>query len=335
MNFRSHIPKPQKLILLLIFIMTLFVIIITPRSVYAAEGNGTDNDSGHATGNYAGGPSYTRTGWLMYLVTNDDDEVVSDVVFMSCNSTPQGAVKWKTRIGDMNPARPISGSVPWASAVGSNGAPFDNNQSSNGAKIKNWMLEDDGLGTENWFNVVESIWGSEKAIAMAKNGYSLIMEPVYWANIGSGWFCGNAKGWGQYLSAKYGRESYGPSTFRKFTNGIFAHCAKFAYDKWSLIHYEGGSRLLNWEMEYYAVGIMSITPKNSAIHTYNGVDSPGPPEPRLPGKTGTCNIVKGYYKENLTTGAKESLGVYSELDVTSNIIVSSEPDFELIEYLCL
>lgn len=303
--------------------------------MYAAEGNGTDNDSGHATGNYAGGPSYTRTGWLMYLVTNDDDEVVSDVVFMSCNSTPQGAVKWKTRIGDMNPARPISGSVPWASAVGSNGAPFDNNQSSNGAKIKNWMLTDDGSGVENWYKVVTDIWGEDKAKSMDKNGYSLIMEPFYWSTADGINICGNAKGWGQYLSAKYGRESYGPSTFRKFTNGIFAHCAKFAYDKWSLIHYEGGSRLLNWEMEYYAVGIMSITPKNSAIHTYNGVDSPGPPEPRLPGKTGTCNIVKGYYKENLTTGAKESLGVYSELDVTSNIIVSSEPDFELVEYLCL
>ena len=76
--------------------------------------------------------------------------------------------------------------------------------------------------------------------------------------------------------------------------------------------------------------------KNDAIHTYwpeNG--SPGKPEPRLPGKTGTCNIVKGYYKENLTTGAKESLGVYHELEVTSNIIVSGEPEFELVEYYCL
>ena len=170
---------------------------------------------------------------------------------------------------------------------------------------------------------------------MAKDGYSLIMEPFYWSTASGIALCGNAKGWGQYLSAKYGRESYGPSTFRKFTNGIFAHCAKFAYDKWGLIHYLGGARLLNWEMEYYAVGIMSITPKNNAIHTYNGVDSPGPPEDRLPGKTGTCNIVKGYYKENLTTGAKESLGVYHELEVTSNIIVSGEPEFELVEYYCL
>ena len=70
--------------------------------------------------------------------------------------------------------------------------------------------------------------------------------------------------------------------------------------------------------------------KSDAIHTYWEV-SPGNPEPRIPGKTGTCNIVKGYYKENLTTGAKQSLGVYYELDVTSNIIVSGEPTFELVE----
>ena len=335
MKFKSHIPKSKHTF---IFLLSIFIAIIlglsVPTRTYATEGNGTGNDSGQASGNYAGGPSYAKTGWLLYLVTNDDDEVVSDVVAVSCGGAPTGAELMKTRIGDMGYSRKFSG-VPWASAIGSNGAPFDNYQHSNGTKIKNWMLEDDGSGTENWFNVVTLIWGEEKAIVMAKDGYSLIMEPFYWSTASGIALCGNAKGWGQYLSAKYGRESYGPSTFRKFTNGIFAHCAKFAYDKWGLIHYLGGARLLNWEMEYYAVGIMSITPKNNAIHTYNGVDSPGPPEDRLPGKTGTCNIVKGYYKENLTTGAKESLGVYHELEVTSNIIVSGEPEFELVEYYCL
>ncbi len=186
MNIEPHIPKIPKPKLMLLFSILIALIIgisIPTIQVYATDYNGDHDDSGNASGRYKGGPTYARTGWLLYLVTNDDDEVVSDVVFMSCNGMPQGTTKWRTRIGDMNPARPISGSVPWASEVGSNGAPFDNNQHSNESKIKKWMLTDDGQGTENWYNLVKKLWSEEKAKSMDKEGYSLIMEPVYWANV--------------------------------------------------------------------------------------------------------------------------------------------------------
>lgn len=129
----------------------------------------------------------------------------------------------------------------------------------------------------------------------------------------------------------------GAKVFDSYTNKVAPHAEKIKVSEAGFTSYpsSGPAQLTDAEVEAYGVAMLIIHCKNDAIHTYNGVDSPGPPEDRLPGKTGTCNIVKGYYKENLTTGSKESLGVYHELEVTSNIIVSGEPEFELVEYYCL
>lgn len=329
MNYKPYI-KNKLLILLTILVAFIIGISIPSIKVYATSGNGTDDDAGRESHDgYAGGPSYAKSGWIMYIV-DEKGTPVSDAVAISCTGEPQGATLMSTRLGGLNP-RKAAGPVPWASATGYYGAAFDEIPTSKGADIKNWMLTDDGTGTENWYNVVGNIWGKEKAQAMAKNNHSLIMEPFYWMTIDGFTLCANAKNWGIFLSALYGAGNYGPSSFNLYTNQVFAHCAKFAYPQFGLQNYMGASKLTNGEMAVYAVGIMSITPKNSAIHTYWEV-SPGNPEPRIPNKTGTCNIVKGYYKENLTTGAKQSLGVYYELDVTSNIIVSGEPNFELVEW---
>lgn len=333
MKFQSHIPKPKHTLMFLsIFLLALAIGISIPSiKVYATSGNGTDDDAGRESHDgYAGGPSYAKSGWIMYIVDKNGTPV-SDAVYISCTGDPQGVLFMSTRLGGLNP-RQVAGPVPWASATGYYGAAFDEIPTAKGADIKNWMLQSDGSGTENWAKVVTDYWGKDKAIAMAKNNHSLILEPFYWMTIDSLTICANAKNWGIVLSAAYGAGNYGPDSYRMYTNQVFAHCAKFAYPQFGLQNYMGASKLTNGEMAVYAVGIMSITPKNSAIHTYwEPHGSPGNPEPRIPGKTGTCNIVKGYYKENLTTGAKQSLGVYYELDVTSNIIVSGEPNFELVE----
>ncbi|MCM1219507.1 MAG: hypothetical protein NC548_33930 [Lachnospiraceae bacterium] len=126
----------------------------------------------------------------------------------------------------------------------------------------------------------------------------------------------------------------GNTVFDSYTNKVAPHAEKIKVSEAGFTAYTGSnSQLSDAEVQSYGVAMLIIHCKNSAIHTYwepNG--SPGDPEPRLPSKTGQCNIVKGYYKENLTTGAKQSLGVYHEKLVTSNIIVSGEPNFELVEW---
>ena len=122
----------------------------------------------------------------------------------------------------------------------------------------------------------------------------------------------------------------GNTVFDSYTNKVAPHSEKIKVNEAGFTAYTGTGVLSDSEVQSYGVAMLIIHCKSDAIHTYWEV-SPGNPEPRIPGKTGTCNIVKGYYKENLTTGAKQSLGVYYELDVTSNIIVSGEPTFELVE----
>ncbi len=125
----------------------------------------------------------------------------------------------------------------------------------------------------------------------------------------------------------------GNTVFDSYTNKVAPHSEKIKVSEAGFTAYTGSGKLTDSEVETYGVAMLIIHCKNSSIHTYwEPHGSPGNPEPRLPNKTGTCNIVKGYYKENLTTGAKQSLGVYHELDVTSQIIVSGEPHFELVEW---
>ena len=124
----------------------------------------------------------------------------------------------------------------------------------------------------------------------------------------------------------------GNTVFDSYTNKVAPHSEKIKVNEAGFTAYTGTGVLSDSEVQSYGVAMLIIHCKSDAIHTYwEPHGSPGNPEPRIPGKTGTCNIVKGYYKENLTTGVKQSLGVYYELDVTSNIIVSGEPTFELVE----
>lgn len=123
----------------------------------------------------------------------------------------------------------------------------------------------------------------------------------------------------------------GNTVFDSYTNKVAPHSEKIKVNEAGFTAYTGTGALSDSEVQSYGVAMLIIHCKSDAIHTYWEV-SPGDPEPRIPNKRGTCNIVKGYYKENLTTGAKQSLGVYYELDVTSNIIVSGEPTFELVEW---
>ena len=95
----------------------------------------------------------------------------------------------------------------------------------------------------------------------------------------------------------------GNTVFDSYTNKVAPHSEKIKVNEAGFTAYTGTGALSDSEVQSYGVAMLIIHCKSDAIHTYwEPHGSPGNPEPRIPGKTGTCNIVKGYYKENLTTG---------------------------------
>ena len=151
MKFQSHIPKTKHtLIFLSIFLLALAIGISIPSiKVYATDGNADEGESDQASGEYSGGPSYAKTGWIMYIVDKNGTPV-SDAVYISCGGEPQGIRFLTTRLGGLNP-RQVAGPVPWVSVIGADGAPFDNDQDFKGIDIKDWMMEQAPRTCLTWF----------------------------------------------------------------------------------------------------------------------------------------------------------------------------------------
>lgn len=411
MNFRSHIPKPKlpkKLFLLAIGLLTaLPILFTTPLTTYAddyasqvatAVYNGMSSNNRGGNSAIVNGVSYTRTGYLCYLLTKDGATVgLEPHAFQSPSYNGIAGSKWVCTSRRGQSVSSWYDVAPWGVTPWANGG-----SPSNEPQIRDWFLQTGAGGKLNAQIFVMDNWGLAAAKNFESDEYILVIETImnfqYSKAGGSGsgggldpatiqnitdrcvaeakkianntmrdatkeerdlWINTIASMAATQVIAKLAQEGgsartftsdpligtvpnliqykNGSKVFDSYTNKVAPHAEKIRVSEAGFTAYpsSGPNQLTDSEVQSYGVAMLIIHCKNDAIHTYNGVDSPGPPEPRLPGKTGTCNIVKGYYKENLTTGAKESLGVYSELDVTSNIIVSSEPDFELVEYLCL
>lgn len=361
--------------------------------------NGTSDSNRGGNSAIVNGVSYTRTGYLCYLLTKDGATTGDPAyAFASPGFSAISGSKWVCTSRRGHSVSSWTGTAEWNTTPWAEGG-----SPSNEPKIKDWALTVGPNGKPNAQQFVLKLWGVEAEKNFTSDEYILVIETImnFQYSIAGGSGSGSAgiprqvlnqiskdatkqaidiveklniQGSAQLAaiqgiaSSIYSRvvsslqkSGYsggnrtftsdpligtvpnliqyknGSKVFDSYTNKVAPHAEKIRVSEAGFTAYpsSGPNQLTDSEVQSYGVAMLIIHCKNDAIHTYNGVDSPGPPEPRLPGKTGTCNIVKGYYKENLTTGAKESLGVYSELDVTSNIIVSSEPDFELIEYLCL
>ena len=431
MKFKSHIPKPKlslrSLLLLAITWLTAIPILLANPLIANAEGseftagevssfisanyNGTSSSSQGGNSHIVNGVSYTRTGYLCYLLTKDGSTTGDPAyAFYSPGYNGIAGSRWVCTSRRGHSVSSWRGDAPWGVTPWENGG-----SPSNEPKIREWALQPiDGFPQAKVF--VKDIWGLEAAKNFESDEYILVIETImnfqYSVDDGSG---GGDTGivyisrksiesqaagkadmimrnlsanltpsqreevrtrillsltksltnqLGKYPNIKIGdppsgggntgrtftsdpligtvpnliKYKNGAKVFDSYTNKVAPHAEKIKVSEAGFTSYpsSGPAQLTDAEVEAYGVAMLIIHCKNDAIHTYwpeNG--SPGKPESRLPGKTGTCNIVKGYYKENLTTGAKESLGVYHELEVTSNIIVSGEPEFELVEYYCL
>lgn len=427
MKFKSHIPKRKllfsRLKLLAVGLFTaISCLFINPITAHADEldgivssivtqYNGTSDSNRGGTSAIVNGVSYTRTGYLCYLLTKDGATTGDPAyAFQSpCYNGIAGS-RWVCTSRRGHSVSSWYATAPWnVTPWGNNGTPSYEPQ------IRDWMLQPiDGAPQALAF--VDKVWGAPAAKSFQSDEYILVIETImnfqYSVKGGSGGSSGGGtidpatrlsiatdctiaaieyvkhipaqtlqdtlsredfkeKGIGtkadyqnyitntlisRVLAALQGsggggrtftsdpligtvpnliQYKNGNTVFDSYTNKVAPHSEKIKVSEAGFTAYtSSGNSLADSEVQSYGVAMLIIHCKNDSIHTYwepNG--SPGDPEPRIPNKTGTCNIVKGYYKENLTTGAKESIGVYYELEVTPNIIVSGEPHFELVEYI--
>ena len=120
-----------------ILIMLILLSILTPLTVHATEGNGSESGwsggIGHASGDLG---SYTKTGYLVYMV-NSSGELKSHVAFVSSgamyNSSVYNDKLLISRIGNQV-ATTHDSYAEW-------GYPFDSNQKGRGAQIKIELLQ--------------------------------------------------------------------------------------------------------------------------------------------------------------------------------------------------
>jgi len=417
MNIKPHIPKPllfSKLKLLAVGLFsTLSILFINPITAYAgiedeiadrvvAQYNGTSSSHQGGTTAIVNGVSYTRTGYLCYLLTKDGATVgLPAYTFYSPGFSAISGSRWVCTSRRGQSVSSWHEPAPWKLTPWENGG-----SPSNEPKIKEWFLQTGAGGKlnaqifvmDNWgleaaknfesdeyILVIETIMNFQYSVAGGNSGSSSIDPAIRNAIIGSCYFY--AKSYvdnmspallnGALSSSGKSKKQFtqdiaeaaaeralsklqsggtgggrtftsdpligtvpnlitfknGNTVFDSYTNKVAPHSEKIKVSEAGFTAYTGSGKLTDSEVGTYGVAMLIIHCKNTSIHTYwEPHGSPGNPEPRIPNKTGLCNIVKGYYKENLTTGVKESLGVYYEEGVTSQIIVSGEPEFELMEW---
>lgn len=419
MKFQSHIPKLlllSRLKLLSVGLFTaltcLFINPVTANADGASDAanaiadsvvasyNGTHSDNRGGDSHIVNGVSYTRTGYLCYLLTKDGSPVgLPAYAFYSPGYNEIPGSRWVCTSRRGQSVSSWKGDAKWGVTPWENGG-----SPSNEVKIRDWFL-DASSGVTNAQQFVKDCWGPAALKNFESDNYILVLETIM--NFQYSVSGGNSDGSGLDLATKaniysscyretksyvkglpatplsemmkgtgakdsdeliyiLANQAYeralaklqagnlgsnrtftsppligtvpnlitykkGNTVFDSYTNKVAPHSEKIKVNEAGFTAYTGTGALSDSEVQSYGVAMLIIHCKSDAIHTYWEV-SPGDPEPRIPNKTGTCNIVKGYYKENLTTGAKQSLGVYYELDVTSNIIVSGEPTFELVEW---
>lgn len=333
MNFQFKHPKFKPKLLIFTIALLLSISAFSPTIPVQAAGSMTDEDA-KGSKDIIGGPNYDRTGFLFWVCDTKGNQISPTVEAI----TSYGAIV--DRNGNLLPASNIQliNRDGVAAATLSYGAPWGppyKDGAGRGTEIKQWLLETDENGYKRASNLIYDTWGEELAIKWDRREAYLMFEPFYWNHVykdgeGTGiWWCDTSYGWGLFQQSM-GIAETGDKNIGKYTNQMYPNCLKMEpcqeiIDMGYTAPPHGG-RLTNAEMASQKVGwgIGVVWNDNNSIHTYWEVNgSPGDPEPR-DGKEGLCNIVKGYYEENLTTGAKVPVGegIYTEELVTNQIVIS-------------
>ena len=348
-------------ILLITLLLFFGISTLKPLEVHASYESMTENDPmGKGSTSYAGGISYTRTGWTFYLLDLEGGGVMHPHAVTSYgpittdagDPLPSNNIFIKGRRGSYK-MPPISIGAPW-------GPPFDINANFRGDEVREWLMTTRDDGHTRAAALIANTWGTEYAKQWENKELVLVFEPFMWyhmhvynekgQSVQSGrWICATSYWLGLIQMGPQSRgemDEYGTYAYKRYTNGVLPNCMVLHPDPilkgLRLDPAPHGGYVTNNEMawavtEYWQQGkgnpgwgMGLVYCDVPAINTYDkNQGSPGPAEDPKPDKVGTKTIVKGYYTENETTGEKTSDGVYIQKDTTYTITIMDETEYKV------
>lgn len=336
---KALIKKIISLALIITLSTTSLIILQNPIEVRAEEGNGEGkNDNTSLNKGSEGSPSFSKTGWLVYLV-DTNGTLQSKVAFVSSTSrlpsTNHDPSLLITRIGNTGISSATT-NAEW-------GSPFTNTGVGRGGIIKTeiaYGTNYSGGQSSNILYVIGKYLGADtlNKVKEEPEKYYLILETCAWHKIFTGSLAGyyaiaSSSGWGK-IEAASGMSEFGDGhtgwcdNFRLqrscYLDQVWPGLPGVPTDLGSGISSRISCNLINQNFGY---GMLAFRIKDDAIHTYwspNG--SPGDPEPPTPPKDGIYNIVKCYYTENKATGEKTADGTFATLNCCSSISVDNEEE---------
>lgn len=313
-----------------ISIVITVILTILPKNVFA-EGNvsGTGDNSSYKQAE--GGPSYTRTGFLVYVIDKRTGKLASpDAVFMSNGRGDYltargnypgdsfGGVNVTCRYAKTTTPTRKSNSVPW-------GLDFcgDSGNESHAAEIKQWLESPQGTYASGGAGLINTLWGTNtdfinKVTSNEKENYYLIIENVAWGKMK---FMGNSMSGACSASGASNLATYmenlapGMPQFKSwmFTKAMQV-CEHFeanwpglekvdpaGADSFTVVPTDVSATFKTpYQMRNFGYGIAAFRiAGGGGVDTYNHISSPGDPEHEPEGK---CNIVKDYIKVTRTEG---------------------------------
>ena len=265
---------------------------------------------------------------------DESNKLISpSVPFYYCHQSPPpdapNVTILKTRFGDSCTSN--NGLIP--SYISE---PFDDSGAPHGKDVKEYLVAKQEDGYSGAQKLITEVWGEEFASKLAgREDWVLCMESVYWYNIfmeglNTGIVnIGTAKMVAEFQSQYASLSPYGSSPIKSYTNGKYALCAMVEPNaKLGIIYPIDRSDILSNEtILAYGYGMIQAWPKDGdMIPTYNGKDSPGPPDD-IP--HGQANIVKSYHTLNKTTGEDTHDGTHSKQNVSNTILILDEPEYKV------
>ena len=173
--------KLAMLSLLLMFIFAAYPLTVHADSAAGAIIDSLGRGSTAGTSTIQKGISYTRTGYLCYLLTSDGNSIpgMTAQAFRSPDCNLHEGTMWiaKSRKGNYT-ASSFVGVAPWGCPPFGNSDSYGN-VTTNEPTIKAWLAEkDSSTGNANAIEFVKKTWGRDTADKFADDEYVLVIETM-------------------------------------------------------------------------------------------------------------------------------------------------------------